>query len=332
MKSLFLAIVALLITFVSPAKAVEIPGHDSPAFQAALQDWLDGNDMAALTQLGELARQDNRAAQIFLARVAEEAYLHTHVTRSLPRAERIALFRQPGGLSGKSWLKATQVDVPLAVALLQSKNIREREGPAIALLTYGETTLGLRTTNALTQNGFAEEASKILLSVEGLPKEALVLADGLRRMVPGGTPSMLLPGHHAVIRSDITNGITAENRLSWVQFFPSDLCEDGRKADIAVKHTINVPSLKPLAQFCRRHCSETADRCTALGASVLITSYHPFSSPLESILSNETYWNSPRIEADVARRLPDLTEYSPWLRGFNACFADKMTVLQARVR
>ncbi|OUS33818.1 hypothetical protein A9Q94_18280 [Rhodobacterales bacterium 56_14_T64] len=331
MKSLFPAIVALLITFAPPAKAVEIPGHGSPAFQTALQDWLDGNDMAALTQLGELARQDNRAAQIFLARVAEEAYLHNHVTGSLPRPERVALLRQPGGLSGKSWLKAAQVEVPLAVALVQSKNIREREGPAIALLTYGETTLGLRTTNVLTQNGFSDEASKILLSAEDLPKETIVLAEGLQRMLPGGTPSMLLPGHHAVILSDITNGITAENRLSWVQFFPNDLFEDGRKAAIAVKHTINVPSLQPLAQFCRRHCTETADRCTALGASVLTTSFHPFSSPLESLLSNEAYWSSPRIEADVARRLSNLTQYG-WMRTFDACFVDKMTALQARVR
>ena len=292
--------------------------------------------MAALTQLAELARQENRAALIFLARVAEEAYLHTHVTGSLPRAERMALLRQPGGLSGKSWLKAAQDDVPLAVALLQSKNIREREGPAIALLTFGETTLGLRTAMALIQNGFVNEASKILLSVEGLPKETIVLAEGLQRMLPGGTPnygfSLIHPGHRAVIRSDITNGITADDRLSWLRFFPRDLFEGGRKADIAIRHTINVPSLQPLAQFCRGHCSETAGRCTAIGASVLSTSYHPFSSPLESLLSNEDYWSSPRIEADVARRLSDLTEYGPWIRSFDACFADTMTALQARVR
>ncbi|WIY26195.1 hypothetical protein [Parasedimentitalea psychrophila] len=293
--------------------------------------------MGALSQLAELARQDNRAAQIFLARVAEETHLHAHVTGSLPRAERVALLRQPGGLSGKSWLKTAQVDVPLALALLQSKNIREREGPAIALLTFGEITLGLRTTNVLIQNGFADEASNALLSVEDLPKDAIVLADSLRRIPSGRTPNYagvsILPGKYRSINaSDIENGITAEDRLSWVQFFPRDLWEGGRGAEIAISHTINVPSLQPLAQFCRRNCSESADRCTALGASVLSTSYHPFSSPLENLLSNEDYWASPRIEADVARRLPDLTKYGPWLRGFDACFGDEMTGLQARVR
>ena len=120
MKSIFPALVALLFACALPAKAVEIPGQNSPAFQVVLQDWLDGKDRTALAQLAELARQDNRAAQIFLARLAEETHLHAHVTGSLPRAERIALLRQPGGLSGKSWLKAAQVDVPLAVALQQA--------------------------------------------------------------------------------------------------------------------------------------------------------------------------------------------------------------------
>lgn len=139
----------MLFAYAQAVQAAVIPGQDCPAFQTALQDWLDGKDMAALTQLAELARQDNRAAQIFLARVAEETHLHSHVTGTLPRAERVILLRQPGGLSGKSWLNAAQEDVPLAKALLLAKNIWKRQTSAPSLLSYGETTLALRLANTL---------------------------------------------------------------------------------------------------------------------------------------------------------------------------------------
>ncbi|MEM7752697.1 MAG: hypothetical protein AAF230_04730, partial [Pseudomonadota bacterium] len=86
------------------AVAVDLPGEDGPEFRVALQSWLNRDDLAALEALSVLAESDNRAAQVLLARIAERAEFHCDVTGSLPRKDRIALLRQPGGRSGKSWL------------------------------------------------------------------------------------------------------------------------------------------------------------------------------------------------------------------------------------
>jgi len=332
MKSLFPAIVALLITFVPTAKAVEIPGHDSPAFQAALQDWLDGNDMAALTQLGELARQDNRAAQIFLARVAEEAYFHSHVTGSLPRAERVALLRQRGGLSGKSWLKAAQEDVPLALAILQSKNVKEKGAATPVLLKYGETTLTLRLANAILQRGQFSEARQILRQMDislGAVKVLMYMA------VNGGAMGLPMFGpktERMKHRVDPITGIGFVDQLGAVGVTPRVFFEDERYRDLVVSEVVKVSELLPVINWCNINCADSVPQCTVAALFGGIHSYGPFSSPSESLLPNVTYWSSPRIEADVARRLPDLTDYGPWLRGYNTCFVDKMTALQSRVR
>jgi len=332
MKSLFPAIVALLITFVPSAKAVEIPGQGSPAFQAVLQDWLDGNDMAALTQLAELARQDNRAAQIFLARVAEEAYLHTHVTGSLPRAERVALLRQPGGLSGKSWLKAAQEDVPLALAMLQSKNVNEKGAATPVLLKYGETTLALRLANTILKGGQFSETHQILRQMDvslGAVKVLMYMA------VNGGAMGLPMFGpknERMKHRVDPKSGVSFADQLGAVGVTPRVFFEDERYRDLVMSEVVKVPELLPVVNWCNINCANSAQQCSVAALFGGVNNYGLFSSPSESLLSNVTYWSSPRIEADIARRLPDLTEYGPWLRGFDACFAATMTAVQARVR
>ncbi|NRB21063.1 MAG: hypothetical protein HRU33_26910 [Rhodobacteraceae bacterium] len=332
MKTLFPALVALLISFALPARAVEIPGQDSPAFQTALQDWLDGKDMTALTQLAELARQDNRAAQIFLARVAEETHLHAHVTGSLPRAERMALLRQPGGLSGKSWLKAAQVDVPLAMAILQSKNIRERERAGATLLEYGESTLALRLANTLMQNWQFSEARRILVLMDLSLGAVKVLMFSVVNKGAMGRPLFGPEEHRVQNHVDPVTGISVAAQLA---VFPEPLrvfFEDKRYREFVLTGVMEVPELEPAISWCSAHCGRSVPQCVLAASFVGQGKYSPFSSPVESLLPNDVYWSSSRIEADIARSAPDLTHYGKYLRKYDACFVETVNAFQAQAR
>ncbi len=97
-------------------RAADVAGEDDPRFQAALELWLADDDQAALPALAALAGEGNRAAQVLLALADAITPLQGPWLAGLPRAERIALMRQPGGLSGRSWMEAAAADTPLAAA------------------------------------------------------------------------------------------------------------------------------------------------------------------------------------------------------------------------
>ena len=102
----------------APALAAPVAGQDDPAFKAAVSDWLQASEGPALTALSQLAAQGNAAAQVFLAIIdTTPAYQGDWLT-SLPRAQRIAVLRAPGGLSGQNWMRVAAEREPLAQAFL----------------------------------------------------------------------------------------------------------------------------------------------------------------------------------------------------------------------
>lgn len=105
------------------AEIPSISGSDVPEFTVAVESWLNGNDLEALEALPSLSRDGNPAAQIVLAGIATRGSFHSHVTSELDRAERIALLRVTGRLSGKSWLTIAENTEPLATALRQVTRI-----------------------------------------------------------------------------------------------------------------------------------------------------------------------------------------------------------------
>ncbi|PCJ10035.1 MAG: hypothetical protein COB16_01670 [Rhodobacteraceae bacterium] len=127
--------------------------------------------------------------------------------------------------------------------------------------------------------------------------------------------------------------ITDTDRLSWVGISPRDLIENPRQRAVALAHSGSIPSLHPLANFCQSLCPKTQNYCTAIGASLLfLAPVQPLASPVENLLPAVTYWSSARIEAELMRRLPVLAKYGPWVRDFDACFADTVRGMRALAR
>lgn len=200
-------------------------------------------------------------------------YLHTHATADLPRKERIVLLRQPGGLSGKSWLGVAEIEVPLATALLEVGQVGLKGEALRTLLAYGEASVTLRAMAGMIPLGGAAEVKGILAEAEGLPREVNVLKAWvaqemqLKQLVYGSARMPL--GFRVPNVGDSEPKISVADRLSWVGIPPRLLLENQEQRNIALAYSGLVPSLGPLVQFCQSHCQKTQDYCTAVGASLL---------------------------------------------------------------
>ena len=126
------------LAFPAFAQTRAISGQSAPAFQQALTAWLNGEDLPALEAFSELAKNNNAAAQILLARIARRPNMYAHVTVDMDRKEKIALLRKPGGLSGKSWLTEAQKREPLAAAFLKSERQGDKAAAMSTLFEHGE--------------------------------------------------------------------------------------------------------------------------------------------------------------------------------------------------
>ena len=156
-----------------PIGVVEAPGYPEiipmwrparagdPRFQSALALWLADDEETALPELAALAAGGNRAAQVLLARIDVTLSLQGPWLVGLPRAERNALLRAPGGLSGRSWMQAAAEDTPLAQLWLVQLTPAATAETALAFAAMGEHRAARETLWSLSgrnYRGFAAMA------------------------------------------------------------------------------------------------------------------------------------------------------------------------------
>jgi hypothetical protein len=262
--------------------------------------------------------------------------LHWHATAAMTRSERIALLRQPGGLSGRSWLDVAATEVPLASAFQQSDEIGPRGSALRTLFSYGENVAAMRPLYAMVLQGQASEVIDILSEAEDLPPAGLALrsvaqiSKNSRR--PRYTGSARPPSEWVWGEAVDNRDISVPDFLTWS---PSAvrwaLFKDPNWRRLLIENSPDVQAWAPLRAMCERYCPQSVARCTAVGASMLYTApAFPFSSPAESLLPNARYWSSPRIEADVLRRLSDLSGRDAIPTGIDACFAPTFRKLQQK--
>lgn len=261
------------------------PGADDPGFGEARQAWLAGSDdMAALARLADLAGAGNMAARILLGAVVDDRLLPDAVA-ALPRADRIALTRAPGGMSGTSWLRVAGQTSPLAAALEASStvgrtaSVAETERALETLLAAGETGRALRMLSTFhNMGGFGPDGGW-----------TMVLRHASHPALEGhGAP--LLEALQALL-TDPSTGVSDPGALAEVK---AALARLRGLSDITA----------PLAALCAARCPAAAGACTA--ALVRITGGlvgHVTLSPVEGLIDSATYQASPRFAADLRRRL-----------------------------
>ncbi|MEP0962033.1 MAG: hypothetical protein ABJG75_09530 [Roseobacter sp.] len=331
----FFCLIALVLMAVHPnhLEARNISGQEQPPFNEAVQLWLDGSDLEALEAFSSLAKSGNTAAQILLAQIASRGHMHVHATSDLPRKERISLLRIPEGLSGKSWLTAAQNSEPLATAILQSAKIGEKAPAIAALIEFGEPTAALLAAQSMLFQGESVELLEVLEGLDGkLPKEASVLLlwalfqsenSENGRYVGSARVGTLVLGEEAF----------QKHELAWTAASPRALVEDPDLRANVIRLSDEVRSWTPIRNFCEANCSETRQSCTAVGASALLAA-GPFSmrSPAESLIPNDVYWSSARVEADLVRQIREVKSWrnSTDFVEINTCFFENVQAAQAR--
>lgn len=111
MRAVLILLSVLLFTL--PARA-EVAGQRDPELQAAVGDWLAGNEADALPVLAALAAEGNAAARLLLGQIDSFPALQGDWLAGLSRDQRVAVLRAPGGMSGTRWTRG--LDDPVAQA------------------------------------------------------------------------------------------------------------------------------------------------------------------------------------------------------------------------
>lgn len=109
------AALAIVLTLAGPA-AGEVAGQNEPAFVAAMARWLEADEATSLPAMAGLAAGGNGAARLLLGVIDSSPAMQGAWLQALERSERIALLRQPGGLSGRNWLVDQAATDPIAEA------------------------------------------------------------------------------------------------------------------------------------------------------------------------------------------------------------------------
>lgn len=328
---LIVATCSILLAVPGRAEISSISGLDVPEFTAAVESWLNGDDLAALEALAALSRGGNPAAQILLDGIAAGGHLHTHVTSQLDHTERVALLRVPGGLFGKSWLTVAENTEPLATALLQINRIGEKAPAIAALIDFGETWEALLAAESMLSQGEATALIGVLQGMDAkLPPEADVIL--LSALIQSeNEDSGRYVGSARIGSSILENDRFEVSEMAWVPPTPRGILENPERLNDVIRLSDQVVSWTPLNRFCDQHCPSSPGTCKAVGAS-LLSAMGPFAmrSPRMSIITNERYWNSPRVEGDLARNIIDLSRYEEdAFDSVDTCFMDVMSEMQA---
>jgi hypothetical protein len=286
-----LACAALVLSLhvLSPtrASADDIEGQADPRFRQALADWLDDDDAASLPVFAALAAEDNRAAQVMLGFIDINTELHGPWLARLPRAERRALMRQPGGVSGRSWMAAAAADTPLAAAWTALWNAGGAVDPEIArsFAALGEDRAVRMTLLAMS---VGDRGGMAVLADEPFYPPSmrfLVWRDWARD--PANQPRVAaeiaaLPPGDLQIATQTGEPATPAARAAWLA---------------------EAPSIALMRAFCDAACPSDPPSCVA--AVFLFHAnpeLHEYGSPIEAFVATDAWHASARGRASVLRR------------------------------
>lgn len=283
---------------------------------------------------GGLAADGNTAAQILLARIAEEPNMHRHVTGDMARGDRIGLLRQKGGLSGTSWLDAAEDNSELARALVLRKvaftSEDGGEGGLMApeameavrlLLDYGEVVLATDVAFKLFDGVFLREIVSLLGEYgDDLDRMSQLLGVSARI---GLNPDIALNDV-----AQLAGGVQPQDIIALRHLHPQTLADNPDLQDTVVRFAELVQPWTPLREMCEVSCPNSYNACLLAGVtSIGVARRYPFASPLDSLVPEQDYWRSARIRGDVARKLFEIQPDFKIGASFDQCFADTITAL-----
>ena len=316
LKTLF----ALILFGAAHSAAAQPAGQEAPAFKQAVEAWLDNDDQTALPALAKLAREDNRAAQILLGRIATRPM--GPWLAGLERKERMTLLRAPGGLSGTSWLKvAAEAGEPLAQLFLDAVDPRAGKDTVRALAEAGETMSAARLSQhfwsrkgtyphdlmlSLWRKGALPSEFAIHFSGQALKDGALSDSEILRLQNEAPFPT------NRIIEAGLATG--ASTAEAWRQVIADWYEAVGARKDkqefSARGYHAEPVEMRILAtkHICDRSCGRDTNYaifCTAIATRIgpRPASMMRLATPLETLISQSDFAHTPRAELELQNML-----------------------------
>ncbi|MDP3407202.1 hypothetical protein [Bosea sp. (in: a-proteobacteria)] len=342
-------IMLVLVLMVAAVAARAAPLDD------AISAWLADDDAVALPALSALAQAGDDDAMLALGVIEPRAWEGPYV-QGLDRAQRIAVLRRPGGLSGESWLASVTVRRPLAEAVLQAR----QKGDPWPLMALGQTDAARGAlAMAFNQNpsSLAESAWQrdVPDALRGLVWRGAALR--LARTVYPTPPS---PDVERSLRAVVAQAFAPEwsGSLQQMLFFSGEpdlgvgipvpqaaslvgrvlrqgrllaegdtrfrsASEPARDRALAAARTLltTAPEAAAVRQFCTPSCEQTLDSCvetlwSLTGGADAQAHLH---TPLDALIPQNRYVGSPRHRGDMIRMAQKRFRTAP--PGIDACAA-----------
>ncbi len=306
---------ALFLASAISAEADELlVGAESPDFQSALDRWLQNDEEYALSAFAALAGDGNKAAQLLLGRIDKTPAHQGPWLAHLPRADRLALLRQPGGLSGRSWLRALD-DHPLGKAWLSL--VTPSAGPEL-IATFAE----------LNEPRAAREAMVILAAREH---------SGLREIDPAEIDPELIyllwRSADDARRAELLDHVAADSPQ---RAFLDSTLDRAQLEDWLAGSAIGAP----IDAVCAKYCTDSRAACLSAGYLALAShnALLTLGSPVEALVSQDRFLNTPRGRSSVLRRMLQTHDARgrramiSQMRDHDACLADVLEAEAALYR
>lgn len=247
----------------------------------AIQLWLSGNDLEALQRFASLALDGDADAQLLLGLIDKSIELQGPELVAMPRAERIALLRMPGGLSGRNWVHA---------AAEQGNSL------AIAWRDLWTTGTGLETAETFAALNEPQALAETLLTLVARRDRGFDAST----LAAGWYPQTLLilskTRRLGDVHADILHPGDPQQRYG----------KNGAPSNAALQDwLLTAPLAMALRETCHVICPETQVECTvalyaALGSYETLSTH---GSPVNALIPNEIFVKSQRGRSALARRI-----------------------------
>lgn len=282
-----------VVPWAAVATPPQLPGQEAPEFVAAFTAWLADDEATAIPEFARLAQAGNSGAQIMLGLIDKNPAFQGPYLAHLTRRERISVLREPGGLSGQSWL-ARVSDIPLVATWMQ----------------VWDVTMDLSTIHAFTdlEEPRAAREAMVVLAAREHPS--------LQDIEPAEADAELL---YLLWRS-----ASLERRAQITELTPIDHPQrvlmgeriGARETDLWLATS---DAAAPISVLCDAVCPDSGETCR--GAAYRILNSHnalvTMGTPTEALVSQSAFLASPRGQSAVMRRILLSTD----LRGRRAMFS-----------
>jgi hypothetical protein len=270
--------VALLALPALAGTGTPIAGATDPAFVAARAAWLADDEAAALAALAGLAQSGNAAARLLLGLIDRFPELQGPWLSKLPRADRLALMRIPGGLSGQSWLASA--DTPLAAAWVELMRVEAGPETGATFAALGEA-----------------RAARVALTMLAAREHPALRNDWYDWMDPE-LAFVVWPRASDALRARLDTAIAPDHPQRGLMGWPAP--EAGWSDWLA-----QSPVAAPFRALCAAECPDSQAACrsaahAALGSQVAATT---LGSPVEALIAQDEFLAAPRGRAAVLRRI-----------------------------